>query len=130
MFRKSSISKNFLTLLLSITFLSSWAVCLSVCDEITTHHNYAVETVNIQHHGESCSSLKGITEGCKMSAATAIFQDNQIFKTSAPINGVLAAGFFHAPNLAWSALLPEIKQNSPPIILSKPLFVLLCTFRI
>lgn len=64
-----------------------------------------------------------------MTANVAVIQERQIVKASV-LSSVFLPVFLRNPSPAWAALLPEIKQNSPPETSLPPLFVRLCTFRI
>lgn len=130
MFGNSSLSKYILALLLPLAFVLSWAACESVCAEITEQHDHQTVISEKYQHGENCLGLTDKTEGCKMTATVAVLQERQTVKASALAVAALPVLQFRAPNRAWSALLPEIKQNSPPPSLPTLLFVLLCTFRI
>lgn len=128
MFRHLSQSKRLLTLLLPFTFLLGWAACLSVCAESAapSSHNQFSAAQTIEQGNETCADE---TDGCTMISAVAVNQERQIAK--APVfSSVYLPVFLRDPSPAWAALLPEIKQNSPPETSLPPLFVRLCTFRI
>jgi hypothetical protein len=118
-------------LLLPLAFLWSWAGCVSVCAENTArhHHDGAIQT--IEQNEKHAFSASDKADGCRVTANAALLQERQTVKASALPVALLPVLPFRAPNPAWSALLPEIKQNSPPLVSSlAPLFVRLCTFRI
>lgn len=131
MFRISSIGKSILALLLPVTFIMSWAACESFCAEIAEQHHKNQTAASETHlDGENCLSLSDVSEGCQMTATAAVIEARQAVKLSALSAVTMPVLRFRVPHPAWSALLPEIKQNSPPKIPSAPLFVRLCTFRI
>lgn len=130
MFRIKSIGKKFLALLLPIIFIFNWAACESFCAEITEQHHNNQTTIS-EHHleDENCNNVGNISEGCKMTVNAAVIEARQTVKLSALSVISLPTLQHRVPSPVWSALLPEIKQNSPPK-LHTPLFVRLCTFRI
>lgn len=131
MLRHSFTSHRFLALLLPLSFLLSWAGCVSVCSEITVpqiHRGAAQEIQPNERHAESATDE---AEGCTITAAVAVLEARQTVKAFKLSAAVLPESPFRSPSPAWATLLPEIRQNSPPPLSSlSPLFVRLCTFRI
>jgi hypothetical protein len=123
----SSFSRIFLALLLSATFFGNWAVCASVCEELTDHH---AEIADLPAAGESCLASPEKADSCPITAPVVILQDRQTVEISAPLDAVSAASSFNTPDFVRSAPIPEARQNAPPGRALIPLFVRLCTFRI
>lgn len=130
MFRIKSIGKNFLALLLPVMFIFNWATCESFCAEITGQQYNHTTLSEHQLEDENCVNAGNISEGCKMTANAAVIEARQTVKLSAFSTSSLSTLHHRAPLPAWSALLPEIKQNSPPTAQCASLFIRLCTFRI
>ena len=130
MFRHSSIFKMLLAFLLPLAFIWSWAACLSVCEEITARHNDTNTTQTIKQNDENVCSITDKADDCEIMTTAAAVQERKSVKIVASPATVVPILSFRIPPPAWSALLPEINQNSPPKFLSKPLFIQFCAFRI
>jgi hypothetical protein len=122
-----SFSRIFLALLLSVTLFGNWAVCASVCEELTDHHS---ELTGRPATGEICLTSPEKADSCPITVPVVILQDRQTVEISALLDAVSATASFNTPDFVRSAPVPEERQNSPPGRAFVPLFVRLCTFRI
>lgn len=129
MLRHSSIDKGLLALLLSVSFVWSWAVCTSWCDEITAQSHNGVNAP-VEQNRENALNLTGQTDGCPLTATAAILQQRPAVQVSATITAAVSAFLFGVPPSAWSVLPPQSKRNLPPELSLTPLLAQLCALRI
>ena len=129
MFRRSLRSKQFLALL-PLTFFWSWAACALLCSETAANHHDSFSLSKIAGSEADCLSLTDKAEVCLITARTVDFQERQTIKTPGQMVSPVTGSPFRAPLAAWSALLPEIKQKSPPKGAPKLLLSLLCILRV
>lgn len=130
MFRQSKKTKVFTAFLLFVAFFYSWAACISSCEESVEHHNQVSEFGEKQALNENCCDQTDDAESCRVTATKIVLQERQTFQAFAPIVKVSSGLATHITVALRSDLVPEAKQNSPPIITSTPLFVQFRNFRI
>lgn len=130
MLRLKFTSKRLFAFLLPLGLIWGWAGCVVFCAENTAKHAHDGITQTIEQGDQSCLDLTGNAEDCTITATAVVLQERQTLKIQIPIDVLAPFLSLHHSLSAWSAPLPEINQNSPPKIISLPLFVRFCTFRI
>ncbi|HEY0657998.1 MAG TPA: hypothetical protein VGD05_05975 [Pyrinomonadaceae bacterium] len=101
-----------------------------MCREITARHNDTNTTQTTKQNDENVCSITDKVDDCEMIITAAVVQKRQTVKAGSLAAAIAPVLSFSVPHPAWSALLPEINQNSPPKFILTLLFIRLCTFRI
>lgn len=137
MFRFPNFGKKILALLLPVSFFMGWATCEAFCAEIAEqqlHHQYQREKQisggENQLADEDCANFSNLPDSCQITAAAAVVEARQTVKTAPLFLSPLGLTEFRAAAFARLPAAPEVRQNSPPILTSAPLFLRLCTLRI
>lgn len=128
MFRRLSISKGLIALLLILTFIWSWAACSLICSELTERYEKQLVSI-IDQSGETCLIAVDL-ETCPIRATTALIEARQpVVAHTVAIEHKAdfpAHEFLFIPTSIYPA---DLNQNSPPRLKSEPpLFLRHCAF--